>query len=553
LNYKAKTLTTMICTALLTPVCAFALSDNQASAVTAADLNADEVFVKQHTSYTCTLSSNTMLLRRAAMLKGMDWQSITEESCRNSFWIEGTGMPFSYTYQGIHVESQRIYGSSAETLRQMLKEHPEGVVAYDYDHPHAILLTDYTDGVFYCADPANCVPNGRVDASYALIDVNGIEDCWYVTDSLPNPTDKEVINNSTINSVNITVGAKIVLTGSAEGGEGTIKYSFFYKKSTDGSWTSINSKSSKAEFTPASCGKYDFKVVASDNSGLSVEKVFTVQVNKKPELSLTIPGTIEFGKDVVIKAQASGGTGNYQYEINAVKPSGASVNIRKYCSLSELKYHPYELGDYKITVNVKDSCGIVATKTVVMKVISGELNNLSTTGSDRIYYGEDIMLNASASGGAGNYEYKYVLDKPCGVEVTLKNFSKTSSIKYHPYEVGTYTLKIIAKDGLGKVKTKEMTFNVESVPLKNYSTVSSLSIKYGETITFTGNAIGGTGGYQYRIDAQKPCGDKVTIINYTPYKTYIYRPWERGTYTFRTFVKDKDGAVSTRLVKVNVY
>ena len=98
-----------------------------------------------------------------------------------------------------------------------------------------------------------------------------------------------------------------------------------------------------------------------------------------------------------------------------------------------------------------------------------------------------------------------------------------------------------------------MTFNVESVPLKNYSTVSSLSIKYGETITFTGNAIGGTGGYQYRIDAQKPCGDKVTIINYTPYKTYIYRPWERGTYTFRTFVKDKDGAVSTRLVKVNVY
>ena len=87
MNYKAKTLTTMICTALLTPVCAFALSDNQASAVTAADLNADEVFVKQHTSYTCTLSSNTMLLRRAAMLKGMDWQSITEESCRNSFWI----------------------------------------------------------------------------------------------------------------------------------------------------------------------------------------------------------------------------------------------------------------------------------------------------------------------------------------------------------------------------------------------------------------------------------------------------------------------------------
>ena len=551
MNNKTKTITVLASAAVLTPLCAFGLSNVHADAVTIAKLNSSELFVKQHTSYTCTLSSNTMLLRRAMMLKGGDWQSITEESCRYSFWIEGIGMPFSYTYQGIHVESKRIYGSSAETLKEMLKQHPEGVVAYDYDHPHAILLTDYTDGKFYCADPANCVPDGRVEASLALIDVNGIEDCWYVTDNLPRPVDSEIVNNSTISSTKVSVGASIILNGKAEGSEGAIKYSFYCKKGT-GSYSTIKSTATSAEYIPSEDGNYSFKVVAEDKSGYRKEKEFSVNVCKKPELTLNVEKQIDYGDEILIKADAKNGTGTYQYEINAVKPSGASVNLRKYCSLSELKYHPYEFGNYQITVNVKDSSGVVASKTVTFKVVQGQIKNTSTASTKKLNYGEDIIFNASAKGGTGGYQYKYTLIKPCGLEVTLKKFSTVSVIKYHPYEVGTYKLKLVAKDKNSNTSTKVLIFNVEMSALKNLSYVKTERIKYGESVAITGSATGGMGGYQYRVDAQKPCGDNVTLLNYTPYKVFTYRPWERGTYTIRSTVKDKDGNVATQIIKLIV-
>ena len=39
-------------------------------------------------------------------------------------------------------------------LISLLEQHPEGIVLYDRTQPHAVLLTDYTNGIFYCSDPA---------------------------------------------------------------------------------------------------------------------------------------------------------------------------------------------------------------------------------------------------------------------------------------------------------------------------------------------------------------------------------------------------------------
>ena len=60
-----------------------------------------------------------------------------------------------------------------QTLIQLLAEHPEGIVLYDRSRPHAVLLTDYTDGVFYCSDPAGSVSLGRVPISAASISIAG--------------------------------------------------------------------------------------------------------------------------------------------------------------------------------------------------------------------------------------------------------------------------------------------------------------------------------------------------------------------------------------------
>lgn len=155
-------LTLMIAALLLSTVTVFA--------ATADELNDPGVFLKQSQRGTCTLASTAMMLRRTAMLRGDEtWSEITESSCRQAFWLSGRGLPYQFSYDGITVERQKLPGGTAnrQVLIDLLAAHPEGVVLHAASVPHAVLLTDYTDGVFYCADPAENIALARVPITEA--------------------------------------------------------------------------------------------------------------------------------------------------------------------------------------------------------------------------------------------------------------------------------------------------------------------------------------------------------------------------------------------------
>ena len=124
----------------------------------AVDLNVDVGFYfKQSRGGTCTLASAAMMLRRRAYLDGMDsWVDVTENGIKSTAW--SGGLSHSFTYNDMHVGYATLPSGKAaktEALVSILAEHPEGIVLYDRTRPHAVLLTDYTDGVFYCSDPSN--------------------------------------------------------------------------------------------------------------------------------------------------------------------------------------------------------------------------------------------------------------------------------------------------------------------------------------------------------------------------------------------------------------
>ena len=147
--------------------------------VTFAQLNACEVFLKQSQSRVCTLTASTMMIRRAAMLSGNPaWRQITEQSVRKDAWAEKTGLKWNFTSAGITVAQKPL--SSKGELIQMLGSHPEGIVIYNAQKPHAILVTDYTNGVLYCSDPSNDQPGGRYPIAQASITVESAGRCWYV-------------------------------------------------------------------------------------------------------------------------------------------------------------------------------------------------------------------------------------------------------------------------------------------------------------------------------------------------------------------------------------
>lgn len=170
-------LTLMIAVLLLSTVTVFA--------ATAEELNDTGVFLKQSQRGTCTLASTAMMLRRTAMLRGDEnWAEITESSCRQVFWLSGRGLPYQFSYDGITVERQKLPGGEAnrQVLIDLLSAHPEGIVLHAASVPHAVLLTDYTDGVFYCADPAENIALARVPITEAYgTRIENSSAYWYVT------------------------------------------------------------------------------------------------------------------------------------------------------------------------------------------------------------------------------------------------------------------------------------------------------------------------------------------------------------------------------------
>ena len=150
----------------------------------AVDLNVDAGFYfKQSRGGTCTLASAAMMLRRRAYLDGLiDWVDVTENSVKSSAW--SGGLSHSFNYKAMQVGYATLPSSNAEktqVLMELLAQHPEGIVLYDRRQPHAVLLTDYTDGVFYCSDPAGSVSSGRVPISAASISIGSSSCYWYIT------------------------------------------------------------------------------------------------------------------------------------------------------------------------------------------------------------------------------------------------------------------------------------------------------------------------------------------------------------------------------------
>ena len=159
------------------------VQEGTAQAATFSDINQDSVFLKQPGgSNLCTLVAATMMVRRGAMMNGNDnWASISTDMMRSAAWVEGIGLKWNFTCGSVTVAHDSFSGTAAD-LQTKLSEHPEGIVLYDRTRPHAVLLTDYTDGVFYCSDPSNGVASGRVPLSAASISIGGASCYWYITE-----------------------------------------------------------------------------------------------------------------------------------------------------------------------------------------------------------------------------------------------------------------------------------------------------------------------------------------------------------------------------------
>lgn len=216
-----------------------------------------------------------------------------------------------------------------------------------------------------------------------------------------------------------------------------------------------------------------------------------------------------------------------------------TVNVSDFLNRSG-NYYVYiyafdEAGNYAYTVlnpiNVPSS---VSLKNLTLTVFA---NNASLIG-------EEIIWNASASGGSGNYLYQFILHKD-GKKIAERKYSDYPVFKYTAEETGTYSIDVSVYDSTSEKSVSCTSTDVYiHIPIVvNSFSSDAVNGFTGQTIEWKIDAQGGCGDLQYAYTVYKDQEAVYTTTTYSSGKTLTYETSESGTYYVTANIMDADSQV----------
>ena len=263
---------------------------------------------------------------------------------------------------------------------------------------------------------------------------------------------------------NITVGTKVVISGTATGGTGGYTYSYLIHNKDTNAWSRLTSSfvsSSTCTWTAGSAGNREFFVEVRDNTGKVVRSsaiAVNVTTAARP-LSVTAKAgksNVTVGTKVVITGTAAGGSGNYTYsylvhnkDTNAwsrLTPSFGNSNTYTWTAGSA--------GNREFFVEVKDSTGkVVRSKAVNVSTSSSELNITAKASAAAVAAGTKVVITGTAVGGSGNYTYSYLVhNKDTNAWSRLTpSFVSSNTYTWTAGSTGNREFFVEVKDSTGKV------------------------------------------------------------------------------------------------------
>ena len=274
-------------------------------------------------------------------------------------------------------------------------------------------------------------------------------------------------NNSTLASDTVSLGESVIVTASANGGDGVYQYAVSYKKATDTKWTTVQNYSSnkKVQITPMKAVSYDIRVSAKDGFGNEKEKTFSVTVNPAALVneSTVSADSVALGNSVTVNAAAQGGVGSCQYAVFYRKVGTDKwTSVQAYDTNSTVTVTPQKKAAYEILVKAKDKKANVAEKTLTVNVTNPLPENTSTLSADTITLGESVTVNASATGGAGSFQYAVFYKKATDTKwTTAQAYSTNPSVAVTPKKKTSYEIFVKAKDKNSTVIEKTFSVTVK--------------------------------------------------------------------------------------------
>ena len=166
------------------------------------------------------------------------------------------------------------------------------------------------------------------------------------------------------------------------------------------------------------------------------------------------------GTSIDLATTASGGQGtlSYQYEIN-------SEVVKPFSTLNKFTWTPTKAGDYTLKVTVKDSKGIIDTKTLSYKItepVQEETLEITNIKMDKEIGTVDSAVNITTIvQGAEDVVYAVSIHEITDGWKKVSDYSKNNVISWTPSKSGRYKIWIDVKDSNNNKTSKYIEYTVK--------------------------------------------------------------------------------------------
>lgn len=516
--------------------------------------------ISDYKSQDCLLSANVCMMRRAAITRGAkNWSAITNTSARKKLCTGVNNMRSGYTYTSSGLTFKGGSGSLPNTkngnkknLISLLKSHPEGIVVYGTDKdgsPHGVLITSYSNGVFYCADSTqNYGAANKGIVKYSASTMTSLSNCykyWYlksvagkVTSSQPTYTVKYSANGGTgtMSSATATLGKyyssksnTFKKTGHSFGGWYVKKNNKYWLVKSGSSWKWSTGASNKKVYS----NKYKFMFYGSGSTNHKVNKGDTITLYAR-----WVPETYS------IAYNANGGS---------KAPSSQKKTYGKTLTLSSLKpvRSGYEFAGWSTSKSASTAQYKPGTKYTANKAVTLYAVWKKVVSEDAGYENNDDNSGSSNSAGsflvtADEYESAYKGNS---------NYAATPMYRYATRSKLTTSSGKDTVSGYTKYDTKTTT----STSGYKFGTPITTSTAYTSTSKVTKSAVNkGYYYYIYTVAAPSKTSDwtyygarsRSSVISYMKQNFSASSAWGESRLRYFWYISSTDlGSTSAKLNK----
>jgi PKD repeat protein len=275
----------------------------------------------------------------------------------------------------------------------------------------------------------------------------------------------------------------------------------------------------------ANAGNYDISLGLTSNTGCMASLVLPVIINPTPQVNAGNDKTIAYGTNIQLDGTASGGSGSHTYQWMPSDKVDNPAILTPATTLLE------QSTDYTLTATDNGN-GCQKSDMMTVTVTGGPLTTNIVASPSEICIGGSTLLNATPTGGSGNYTYTWTSD-PAGYSSSLQD------ITVQPLFNTTYKLKIF--DGFTYFDAQIL---VVVHPLPEVGITPVDPVLHGTTAMLSSNIISGAQPFEYVWEPGSKVVDPVAAQTET---TNLYQ-----SQSFMLTVTDNNGCVSGAQTDVTI-